>query len=632
MNTTPGLIATFAPSGAPDDVNEQFLAYLGQTLEEFANWPTNGTVHPADVERHVKTLTRSFDSGRPIDTETRLRRFDGLYRWFQVRGLPARDPDGRIVRWYCLMTDIDDRKLAEDAVMASERNLQVTVDTIPALAWSARPDGTADFFNRHYLEYVGQSLDQLRDWAWTSAVHPDDQPRLGAAWERARDTGEGAECEARLRGANGKYRWFIFRANPLRDEAGKIVRWYGVNTDIEDRKTAEDELRRSEASLSDAQRVSAVGSFTWLPETDEVTLSEELYRIFEFDRDIPATFQQCAAMIHPDDRLLFVEKVANARAGMSHEDVDIRLLMADGRIKHLRTASHATRRSDGRELFIGTIQDITHRRLAEDAVNELRTELAHVSRVSTLGAMTASIAHEVNQPLSGIITNASTSLRMLASDPPNIEGARETARRTIRDGNRAAEVVSRLRAMFSKRSEISDTVNLNEAARDVVALSAGELRRSRANLELDLADDLPLVTGDRIQLQQVILNLLLNASDALGTIEDRPRQIILKTSKDDDGKVRLTVQDNGVGIDPENSAKFFDAFYTTKPTGMGIGLSVSRSIVEHHGGRIWAGANSGPGASFAFAIPYTVQQIVGTGQAGYAVRAMPPHADGGADD
>ena len=631
VNTTPGLIATFTPGGATDDVNEQFLAYLGQTLEEFARWPTNGTVHPADVDRHVEVLTRSFESGRPIDTETRLRRFDGAYRWFQVRGLPARDIDGHILRWYCLMTDIDDRKLAEDAVAASQRNLQITVDTIPALVWSARADGTADFFNRHYLQYVGQSLDELKDWAWTSAVHPDDMPRLAIAWQKARETNDSAECEARLRADDGKYRWFIFRANPLRDETGKVVKWFGINTDIEDRKVAEEALRRSEASLADAQRLVSIGSFTWLPEHDEIAFSAELYRIFEFDRQASVSLADIMARIDPNDVPMLMEQMKLARADADSRDYDLRLRMPDGRTKYLRVISRAGARADGTKVFLGTVQDVSRSRLAEDAANELRSELAHVSRVSTLSAMTASIAHEVNQPLSGIITNASTSLRMLASDPPNIEGARDTARRTIRDGNRAAEVVSRLRALYSKRSEISDCVNLNEAARDVVALSAGELRRNRASLEFELADDLPLVTGDRIQLQQVILNLLLNASDALSSIEERPRQIILRTKQDEDGNVRLIVQDNGVGIEPESETKLFDAFYTTKATGMGIGLSVSRSIIEHHGGRIWASSNGGPGASFVFAIPRAVQRTTETDTAIYEARVTQARAEGSPD-
>ena len=220
-----------------------------------------------------------------------------------------------------------------------------------------------------------------------------------------------------------------------------------------------------------------------------------------------------------------------------------------------------------------------------------------------LGAMTASIAHEVNQPLSGIITNASTGLRMLASDPPDIQGARETARRTIRDGNRAAEVVSRLRALFSKKSEAAEVIDLNEAARDLIALAEAELRRSRTELQVDLAAELPEIMGDRVQLQQVVLNLLLNAADAVSSIEDRPRRVTLRTREDEDGNVRLTVQDTGVGIDPANMEKLFDAFYTTKPSGMGIGLSISRSIIEHHHGHIWAEPNIEAGATFSFAIP-----------------------------
>ncbi|MBZ9817361.1 MULTISPECIES: PAS domain-containing protein [unclassified Mesorhizobium] len=618
VNTTPGLIATFAPSGAAEDVNAQFLEYLGQTLEEFSNWPTNGTVHPADVEHHVEVLRGSFHSGRPIDTETRLRRFDGAYRWFQVRGLPAKDADGRIIRWYCLMNDIDDRKHAEQALAASERNLQVTVDAIPALAWSAHPDGAADFFNQHYLDYVGRSLDDLADWGWTSGVHPEDLQRLGAAWEKARETGSSAECETRLCGADAKYRWFIFRASPLRDETGAVVRWYGINTDIEDRKRAEDELVKSEASLAHAQRVSSTGSFVWILATREITFfSEELYRIFELDSSVPITVEQIATRVHPDDIPLLTTKLAEAQAGIVDHDYDIRLRMPDGRVKYLRTESRPDTQVDGQKIFVGTMQDITERRLAEEAVNELRTELAYVSRVSTLGAMTASIAHEVNQPLSGIITNASTGLRMLASNPPDIEGARETARRTIRDGNRAAEVVSKLRALFSKKSETTESVDLNEAVRDLLALTTIELRRGRVDLEVDLAPDLPKIVGDRVQLQQVVLNLLLNAADAVSEIEDLPRRVTLSTGMDEDGQVKLTVKDNGVGIDPESINRLFDAFYTTKPTGMGIGLSVSRSIIEHHRGRIWASRNADTGASFSFAIPQPAVQVVPTEPAGH---------------
>jgi len=230
--------------------------------------------------------------------------------------------------------------------------------------------------------------------------------------------------------------------------------------------------------------------------------------------------------------------------------------------------------------------------------------------------LTASIAHEVNQPLSGIVTNASTCLRMLAADPPNVDGARETARRTIRDGKRASEVITRLRALFSGKEAGREPVDLNEAAREVIALSLGELQRNRVILRTELAEDLPPVMGDRVHLQQVILNLLRNASDAMNEVEDRPRQLIVATQRDGHESVSMTVQDSGVGIDPQSIDRLFDAFYTTKNAGMGMGLSVSRSIIENHHGRLWASPNDGPGATFTFSIPRAPEGVAGAGSPG----------------
>ena len=254
------------------------------------------------------------------------------------------------------------------------------------------------------------------------------------------------------------------------------------------------------------------------------------------------------------------------------------------------------------QFLMALSEDVTERRLAEEALNETRSELAHMARVTTLSTLTASIAHEVNQPLSGIVTNASTCLRMLDANPPNVEGARETARRTIRDGNRASEVITRLRALFSKKNAAFEVFDLNEAAKEVVALSVSELQGNRVILHSDLAADLPSVLGDRVQIQQVILNLIRNGSDATRIVDDRPRELLVKTECDEGG-VRLSVKDSGVGIDSEIEKKLFEAFYTTKSDGMGIGLSVSRSIVERHQGRLWAIRNEGPGATFLFSIP-----------------------------
>ena len=249
------------------------------------------------------------------------------------------------------------------------------------------------------------------------------------------------------------------------------------------------------------------------------------------------TLERIGSRVHPEDIPLLTDKIEAARNGASDLDYEIRLRMPNGTVKYLRTIAHGTRDRDGRPEIMGAIQDVTERRLSEEALGKVRSELAHMARVTSLGALTASIAHEINQPLSGIVTNASTCLRMLSADPPNVDGARETARRTIRDGNRASEVITRLRALFSKKDTAVEQVNLSEAAREVIALSLNDLSKNRVIVHAELADDLPHVLGDRIQLQQVILNLLRNASDAMSAIDDRPRRLLIRTEREEGDNV-----------------------------------------------------------------------------------------------
>jgi PAS domain S-box-containing protein len=376
-----------------------------------------------------------------------------------------------------LRKEIDDRRRAEDALRASELNLRQILNSIPGLVCTMTPSGEIDLHNMQVLEYFGRSPDELKKWAMTDAVHPDDLPGVIAAFTHSIATGTLYDVEHRCRRVDGIYRWFQVRALPVRDAEGSITGWYVLLTDINDRKQTEEALARA------------------------------------------------------------------------------------------------------------------------------RAELAHVAGVTSLGVLTASIAHEVNQPLSGIVTNASTCLRMLDSDPPNIDGARETARRTIRDGNRASEVVTRLRALFKRKEVTAELVDLNDAAQEVIALSLSELQRNRIMVRLEFAESLPAAIGDRTQLQQVILNLVRNASDAMRDVEDRPRQLVIKTESNDERNVQLTVQDTGIGFSPDSAARLFESFYTTKENGMGIGLSVSYSIIQAHRGRLWATANDGPGSSFAFSIP-----------------------------
>ena len=355
--------------------------------------------------------------------------------------------------------------------------------------------------------------------------------------------------------------------------------------------------------LTEAQRLSRTGSFTADVVADDHTWSEELYRIFGFDPGTKVSTQTVRATLHPDDLPSFDAGFERSAAEGTAFDQVFRVVTPDGNIKHLHAVAHVTEQVEGRPVFIGAIQDVTESRIAEEALNKARADLTHMARVMTLGALTASIAHEVNQPLSGIITNASTCLRMLAADPPNLDGARATAQRTLRDGNRASEVIQRLRTLFARQQPKIELVDLNEAALELLALSSSELQRNYVILRTDFDAGLPTVMGDRVQLQQVILNLLLNAADAMRTVEDHPRDLLVATAREDANRIRLSVRDSGVGIDPLHAEKLFDAFYTTKSHGMGIGLSISRSIIESHEGRLWASANEGPGATFSFSIP-----------------------------
>jgi PAS domain S-box-containing protein len=390
--------------------------------------------------------------------------------------------------------------------------------------------------------------------------------------------------------------------------------------DLSEQKRTERALRRSEAFLAEGQHLGQIGSFSWRVATDEITWSAELYRIYEFEIGVPVTLELIRSRVHPEDVSLIeiMKMVDQAREDGRDFEWHYRLLMPDHSIRYMHAVAHATRDQDGQLEYIASVQDVTARRLAEEARDKARSELAHVARVMSFGALTASIAHELNQPLSGIVTNASTCMRMLATDPPNVEGARETARRTIRDGNRASEVIARLRALFSRKDAATESVNLNDAALEVIALSLADLQKNGVVLRPELADGLPLVIGDRVQLQQVILNLLRNGSDAMSAVEDRPRHLVIRTEEEEGGHVRLTVQDAGVGFEPDGADRLFEPFYTTKSGGMGIGLSVSRSIIESHHGRLWATLNNGPGAAFSFSIPRSPEGFAhsDTGQEG----------------
>jgi len=391
---------------------------------------------------------------------------------------------------------------------------------------------------------------------------------------------------------------------------------YQALTSIDDLKFQVAEREKAEAALRELANglelrirrlvdANIIGIFIWDLDGKIVEANDAFLHIVEYNREdlIPGRMRWMD--LTPPEWLECDEHaLADLRANGGAQPYEKEYIRKDG--SRVPVMVGGALLAEGGNEGVAFVLDLREQKRAEEVRERLRqvqAELAHMTRVMTSGQVAASIAHEVKQPLSGIVTNASTCLRMLDADPPNLEGARETARRTIRDGNRASEVIARLRALFNKKAPTFEVFDVNEAAKEVVALSVSELQRNRIIPQLDLAAGLPSVLGDRIQIQQVILNLIRNGSDAISTVEDGPRELLIKTGSDESGGVRLSVTDTGVGIDPKVEEKLFEAFYTTKSDGMGIGLCVSRSIMESHQGRLWTMRNEGPGATFIFSIP-----------------------------
>jgi PAS domain S-box-containing protein len=800
VDALPGLVWTAHPDGETDFLNQRWCEYTGLSLAEACGFGWHAAIHPEDLPGLLETWAASITSHTPREAEARLRRFDGVCRWFRFSFAPLADPQGRTVKWVGINTDIqerkqaeEDRKQAEENLRASEHRFRSIIDGLPANLMLMTPEGLFADGNRQMMEYFGTPFEELRTLPVDDKVHPDDRAELMRRWGHSIATGEDCDTEARFLRANGEYHWFRTLGVPLREDDGRIAMWHLLQMNIDDRKQAEvliageklvlemvatgqpmteildaicglvegtisggycsvvlidahaarlkhgaapslpqtfitsvvgrpvtveagpcamavhdgrqiisgdlsvetrwandwtpmamahglracwsvpilssagkalgaiaiyydqpktpngadqaviDQishiasiaieraqsdaaLKRSEVFLAETRRLSSTGGLSKRMSTGEITWSDEVYRMFEFEPGVPVTLDLIMTRVHPNDVFTFKDMLEAQQLGNDYIH-EYRLLMPDGAIKHLYVVASAGRDQDGELEYIAAVQDVTPRRLSEEALTKARSELARVSRVSSLGALTASIAHEVNQPLSGIITNADTCLMMLDMDPPDVDGARETARRTIRDGNRAAEVIARLRALFTNKDATLETMDLNQVAREVIALAMSELQRNHVILRSYMAGDLPPVTGDRVQLQQVILNLLLNASDAMSGITDRPRQIVVRTELDAGEAVRLSVQDAGAGFDPDAADRLFDAFYTTKSGGMGIGLSVSRSIIASHRGRLWATRNKGPGVTFSFSIPPRPERMAQAGRQG--VTATPAASDSG---
>src|SRR5229473_2988459 len=378
-----------------------------------------------------------------------------------------------------------------------------------------------------------------------------------------------------------------------------------LQAESRERKSAEQSLQRSEGYLAEAQRLTHTGSWVWdVAGRDALYLSDEWYRIYGFDPEAgPPPWEQRLQRIHPEDRARWQEAIDRAVDDKSDYDVEFRILRPDGAVKHIHTVGHPVLNDSGDLVqFVGSSTDITERKRSEEALRQAHADLAHVSRVTTMGELMASLAHEVNQPIAAAVTDSNTGLRWLTRDRPDVEEAREAALRVVKDATRAAEIIARVRLVFKKGVAQRELVDVNELIREMIVLLRSEATRYSISVRTELASDLPQVIGDRVQLQQVLMNLLLNGMDAMKDV-DTTRELIINSQPAKNEQVMVSVSDTGVGLPPQQAEQIFNAFFTTKPHGTGMGLRISRSIIESHGGRLWAANNTPRGANFCFTLP-----------------------------
>ncbi|MCC8404636.1 PAS domain-containing protein [Paraburkholderia sp. MMS20-SJTN17] len=663
IDTIPCLAWSARADGWTDFLNKRWLEYTGFTAEQAMGHGWLAAVHPDDVAGMAQAWREALELGVGGGGATaRLRRFDGTYRWFVFPYNSQRDESGKVVKWYGTPLDIEDLKQAEALLAGEVRVLEMVARGEPlleVLGALCRLVETlvADCFcsilivgpdRARFGAAVGPSLPMeynqvLNGMTIDGAFDPcslamlnktpivtsdlaNDPRWKDSVWPSLMQTHGYASCwSTPTMSASGDVSgiFAVYRREPVSptpEERRLIDRLAYIASIAIDRAHADEalyrrdkELRETLAQLSEAQRLGKTGCFTWDVLADRHEWSEEIYRVFGYELGASVTTSVVTSAVHPDDRPEVEKLFADAPHGCNF-DLLFRIVTPAGETRHVHIVAHKLEHIADRPVFLGALQDVTEIKVAEEALTQARAELAHAARITAFSALTASIAHEVSQPLAGILTNANTCLRMLAAEPPDLAGAVMTARRTIRDTNRATEVIKRLRELFARRAPTVEPVDLNDVARDVIAWSSNELRRARVAVQTDLDGNVPIVRGDRVQLQQVVVNLLLNAADAMAEVDDRPRTLRLQTQPADDGGVTLSVRDSGIGVDERTVEKLFHAFFTTKTNGMGVGLAISRSIIEGHGGRLWARANDdGPGATFSFWIPGTPERFATSG-------------------
>ena len=616
VDVIPQQVFVFDAEWNPLFANRRELEYTGLTAQEMQSKDVVARIiHPEDLTSLEIARERASSDGAPIEMEARIRGKDGEYRWFLIRDNALWDEHGHILRWYGTRTDIEDRKRAEQALRRSKAYLAESQRLTGTCSWAV--DGKnreliywSDAMFRVY-GFDPQQGFPSHDRIW-ERIHPEDRAAVKENSDKVIAEKVDCEFEYRVVLPGGIVRHIHALGHPVVNAEGELIEVVGTDIDVTERKQAEEALRRNQAYLAEAQRLSHTGSFAYNPNTGRTLYwSEELCRIFGFDpqRGTPDP-EDSRLIVHPDDRDRVSEGCLQGFREKAQFSQEYRLLLHDGTVKHLHVLWHPVLDSKGGLVeYVGTAADVTERKRAEEErerLRQLETDLAHMNRVTMLGELASSLAHEINQPIAAAITSANACLRWLAHDPPDLERARAATIRIEKDGSRAAEIIQRLRAFYKKGAPPHrELVDINKVVVEILGLLRNEATRHSIALRTDLAPQLPHIMADRVQLQQVLMNLMLNGIEAMS---DEAGELMIRSQNAENGFLLISVSDTGVGLPSEQTDLIFNAFYTTKPLGTGMGLAISRSIIEAHGGRLWATANAGRGATFHFTVRAEVHQ------------------------
>ena len=643
VDSIPAPVAVMTPSGEVETVNKSNLEYFGKTLEDLKKWGSSDAVHPDDLPQAIEIWMGAIYTGQPYDVKQRLRRFDGVYRWFEVRGFPLRGPGGRILNWCVLLTDIDDQQRAEEALRRSEAHLSQAqrLAHVGSWVWQVAGRKTVYLSDEWYRIYGFDPKVGMPTWEERlQRVQPEDRAKWQAVINRAIDEKSEYDLEFRILLPDGAVRYVHSVGQPVFGSSGELVQFVGVSMDVTERKQADEAFRlivvgTAATTGNDffqslvkhmAQVLRARYAFVTTCDDQKHARTLAFWKgdgfgeNFDFDvADTPCErvlhgevchYRQALQGLFPRDKLLADWQVGSY-LGVPMLDRSNRVI---GHLAILddKPMEAGSRDIDLLKIFASRAAAELNRQKAEDELQaaleergRMREELArlvHLNRVSTMGELAASLAHEIKQPISAAMTDARTCSRWITRDHPDLAEAQAAASRVVKDVARASEIIGRVGSLFKKDSLRREEVDINELIQEMIALLRSEASKHSILIDSDFSVDLPPMMADRVQLQQVLMNLMLNGIEAMKSM-NTPGKLKIKSQQDDSGQLLISVMDTGVGVPAEKLDQIFNPFFTSKPEGTGMGLTISRSIIQAHGGSLCAIPNDGRGATFQFTLP-----------------------------